>query len=180
MRSGSEQAEAWQLRRCRGKIVPDDALQIAEHQSFQRQVWQAQRLGWVALALMLGMAALGLTGDGGPFARQVLVAGTVSADVPRVSRIGADEQITNAAPAVGGSVNLHLDSAFLRAFEIGAIQPAPARQEVRADGLALTIAAQGGGLLDIALSVRARTLGWRGYAITVNGRRIAASTLVLP
>lgn len=163
-----------------GNTVTDDNLQLAEHLSFQRQVWQSQRSGWVALALILCAAALGLTGDGGPFARRVLVAGDLAAEVPRVSRAGAADTITLATPAIGGLVSLLVDTAFLRAFDLGAIRPAPLSQEARPDGLALTIAAQGDGPLDIVLSVQPTAPGWRSYGLAVDGRRITATTLVLP
>ena len=60
------------IRRRRGYRDPVARdLQVEEDLTFQRRLWTAQRIGWVAFAVVLLLALLGLFGDG-PLADRVL------------------------------------------------------------------------------------------------------------
>ena len=60
----------------------------------QERHWQASRIGWVMMLVLVVAAAIGLTGSGGPLSRAYVDAGTAHIDLPRISRWASADHLT--------------------------------------------------------------------------------------
>lgn len=159
-----------------GEVEPD----IAEHAAFQRRVWRVQRVGWVALGLLIVCAAMGMTGRGGILAGQTAEASFGLVSFKRVARQGAPVEIVLGVKDGLDAQNLKLDAGFLDAFDLVAVQPADEGQTAFGDGLSLALRLQGTDRV-IRLVVRPREVGWARYGMALgDGPPVALATLVLP
>lgn len=106
-------------------------LELDEDEGFLRREWKAERVGWLTMAGILGLALLGVFGSGplaeanaggdGPLA--VRYARFARTQAPTILRLRYD------AGAVGadGRVRLVLDRGFVEAVQIEHITPQPER-----------------------------------------------------
>ena len=163
-------------------VAPRD-LQIDEDRVFQERMWTAERIAWVGFVLILAVALLGLTGQGGPLQRVTLRSDAAQIDYPRVTRWETSDEIVltlSGAPGAAEAV-IETDQTFAQVFEIEDIQPAPAESLALPHGQRLVFALGEGGSGQVTLHVRAMkpSLG-RAIGFQVDGEPMTITPVVLP
>src|SRR5437870_1413168 len=111
--------------------------EVAQDLEFQRHSWRVQRVGWAALALLIGAALLGLLGKG-PLCRTTAAvpAGDLRVDYERFGHFHTDAALRiEAVPAPGGDGRLRLwvDREYLEGVQIQHVLPQPDRVETAPD-----------------------------------------------
>lgn len=101
-------------------------LQVNEDRAWQEKFWTAQRVSWIAMALVIVVAVLGLTGKGGPFASASARSASGTIEYPRITRWQSQEEVAvRLAPSAAGKVDLLLSPSFARLFSIKSVVPEP-------------------------------------------------------
>jgi hypothetical protein len=169
--------------------LPDSmppALREVEGQlGFQQRLWRMERIGWVAMALLVTAALAGLTGAGGPLSRGRAAApdGSLALDWPRLQRDGAAAEFLLVLPPGGAESALRLGAGFLAAWRVEEIQPPPREVEAAPDGTRLTFRRTPGVPLRIRLRTRAEGgpgLHRAEVAVEPGGAPLAFSAWVWP
>ncbi len=115
----------------KGQRVGD--LEVAQDLTFQRRSWTVQRIGWVAMALVLLAALAGLTGSGPLSQATAGAAGDpLRVAYPRFARHRAPTTLeVHLAPGAGqgGTVRVWVNAAYLRGATVEAVYPEPERVE---------------------------------------------------
>ena len=111
-------------------------LELDQDLDFQRRQWRLERAGWVLIALVVALAALGLFGTG-PISSATAGGGEEGLTVEYqrfVRRQGQLELVIgiDARHASNGQVALRIDGDYLASVRIQEVSPEPV--EVRADG----------------------------------------------
>lgn len=117
-------------------------LQIAEAPEFQRRTWWAQRVAWLAMLAIVGLAMLGLFGTG-PLdsATSGPIRGPLRIEHPRFGRVGVEETLHLRVSATGRpEARLWIDRATLLALPVERISPEPTRVEAGLEGHAFGFA----------------------------------------
>jgi hypothetical protein len=148
--------------------------------TFQRRVWQLQRLGWVGLCAWIGLGMAGLIGPG-PCngVRDGTADGAVGLDRERVLHRGAPTPVRISIPARGRLTRLELRADA--SWEIAALVPAPRIERLTAEGREFEFASRGAERLAIDLRVIPRGSGLYRSEVRVEGHPpLGFSQLVLP
>ena len=115
---------------------------IQEHIAFQRRTWVVERIGWVALVVIVLAALLGLFG-GGPLSRQTAGSDEMKVQYDRFQRVTKLASFTFLfAPAANAERRLHLNREFQDAFEITGIFPTPLQSAFDDGGLGMTFSTE--------------------------------------
>jgi hypothetical protein len=117
----------------------DSRLEILEDMQFQERDWTRERVGWIAIAVILLVAVLGGFGHGLLGYRSVADGeGKLNVTYEQVARRGGvtnlDVTIT-AGAIVGDRVQLHLPDGYLDHIDIEAITPEPAESLPDGEGI---------------------------------------------
>lgn len=165
-------------------------IEVDDDPALQRRIWTLQRLAWGGFALILLAALAGLTGQGGPAARQHLrPAAAIAIDAPRILRAGGglqDISVTlsgRQAPDLPRDIDLVLDAAFLNAFRIDQILPEPLQSRAEAGGIGLRLSGRPDdqGRLVVRLHLRPRWgLGVHRATLNIDGQVTALTLVMLP
>lgn len=109
-----------------GKASRQAVPGIDEHMDFQHREWRWQRVGRVALGLLVFGACLGLVGGAGPLNRTAAGAadGSLLVEYDRFVRVGAVTTVRLAVASAGVDACL-LGPALLDRMDIERIVPAP-------------------------------------------------------
>lgn len=147
--------------------------QEQESDTAKRIEWRVQRLGWVAMALIVVLALAGLFGPG-PVSWSTASApdGTLEVSYSRFLRRGASGDLTLQIPAAAtaaGEVEVVFSSEYLDSLEVEAISPEPDSQTTTADGVVFTFAVDERSPLAVSLEATAGALGVRQGRIGVVG-----------
>ena len=113
----------------------------------QQRFWRLQRIAWIAMALIVAAALLGLLGQNGPLARSVAgdAGSGLEVEYQRFARYIApiDLNITIApGPRPDGQLRFWLDGEYVEGVQVETVTPEPARVETRGNRLYFTIDAQ--------------------------------------
>lgn len=158
-----------------------DGLQIEEHRRFQERLWSAERIAWAGFLCILLAALAGLTGGGGVLSRSTIALGPAQADVPRISRWNAADEVRVDFGAGGGSRTLALSHAFSDAFDVENVRPAPTHWAAAAAAQTLHFDVSGPGPGRVIVHVRARRLGLVRYTLAADGAAPqSVTTFILP
>lgn len=147
--------------------VPSD-----EDMAFQRVQWRVERIGWTVLVLFLVLALAGVFAAG-PLARATATdtAGRMLVDYPRFVRNGAAARLeVHVTPDGTGTFTLALDRAFMRAFTLSTVQPAPKLSRTGPQGIELTFGAAADGPGSVYITVTPQGVGVADTRIGVAGR----------
>jgi hypothetical protein len=113
-------------------------LEIDQDIEFQRRSWRVQRIGWVAMVILVGLGLVGGLGSG-PLSRQVLVVpGVLHLDYKRLTRYQSPEKLIvrlQSAAISGREVGLWIDREYLDASKVETVTPPPIHVESGADRL---------------------------------------------
>jgi len=137
-------------------------LQIEEDMGFQRRSWQAERLGWLILVLIVLASILGLI-DKGPLSKiRRGDAGTLELEYERFIHRDTPVQLHVRLP-IAGPFSVQLPFAYVEKVEISRIVPEP--QEVASHGGVVTYSFAGGsGMADVLFHMTVRKAGSvKGY-----------------
>lgn len=155
------------------------ALDVGENRSLQHTIWFVQRVSWIIFAFVIVVALSGLTGAGGWWSQQIVTAGKVQAVVPRIARWGASDVVTLTFPAAR-SVNVDLDGAFMTAFDLVKIHPAPIAQQSVGAGLRLIVDGGEEQTATLRLQVVPREAGITLVKIVADGEKLPVRLVILP
>lgn len=147
---------------------------------FQRLNWRIERFGWLLMALIVAVAALGAFG-GGPLSSATVsdAGGTVRVEYDRIQRqrSPASLRLDVSAGAVGAhGLVVVVDETFARIFEIKDIQPTPAGSAAVTGGIRLRFDVEPGAAATIHFRLGAEQIGVARPRLSVAGR----SPLELP
>ena len=107
-------------------------IEVDQDLDFQRKDWIFERVGWIAMLLVIVAALLGLFGRG-PLsdARLESSDGSLGVEYQRFERHGAPSELTlhvRRAAATDSTITVSVGEEFLRAVQVTQIVPQPARQ----------------------------------------------------
>ncbi|MFM8321656.1 MAG: hypothetical protein ACKOC5_12150 [Chloroflexota bacterium] len=108
-------------------------LEIEQDETFQQRDWKLERAGWLVIALLLALAALGLFGEG-LLSRRQIDAGVLQMEYQRFVRYGAAAELrVTLAPgaAQDGQAQIALDRRYLGHFQLEQVLPEPSSVDVQ-------------------------------------------------
>lgn len=160
------------------------ALEIEQHDAFQRREWRAERIGWAFLALLVLAGLSGLLGTGplswataGGSSDKVLV------QYQRVTHHEADDAITLTfvEDAIeDDAVTVELTGSWVGAVDIQGVSPEPGEQRATPGGVVLEIPVERPGDVEVSISFRPQEYGRLALTATVGGSSVSLTQLVLP
>ncbi|MGE3651900.1 MAG: hypothetical protein AB7G10_26450 [Reyranellaceae bacterium] len=160
--------------------IRPDGLQLREWRGVQARVWTAQRVAWIAFAVLLLAGLAGLTGSGGPLADGRERIGSAEIVWPRVARWQANAQIEIALAPGASRRSIGLSHDFLVAFRIASIHPEPSRWTATGEGLRLEFEIEAGSASTLSLHMKTLRPGIVGYAVDLPDGTARLATVVLP
>jgi hypothetical protein len=133
--------------------APPEIARIEAGIGFQRRVWRAERIGWVAMLALVAAALGGLFGGGGPLARGEAGDGGLRADWPRIARLGAGAPIRVTLPPEPGAqvAELRLPADFPARWRLREIAPTPLEAEGGAGAFVLRLRRDAEGRAAVAI-----------------------------
>ena len=151
-------------------------IEVEEHMDYQRTFWRIQRVGWVLLASMLVVSALGLLGSGGPLHEEILGAGSAfRVEHPRVQRLSSEFE-ARFEVAAADSLTLILPARFFEEHRVEGWVPEPASSRAEGDEVQLTFEG-----VSAILHAKPLTVGRKTIPVREKGGEIRdMSYLVLP
>ena len=155
---------------------------IEECMAFQRKSWIVERIGWAAMAFVVVLALLGIFSDG-PLSHATAQSanGNLRVAYQRFQRNDAATELRIVAPSGGSeSVLIVLDRAFADSFTIEHLTPLPAASAGSAERLELIYHAPGGVPVEVALTVRPRTIGLLRGRILSGDAQVEFTQLIYP
>jgi hypothetical protein len=151
-------------------LTPSE-FERAEVIASQKREWKAERFGWLVIAGVLAVGALGGFG-GGPLAHGSRPTGSTEFTFDRLVRHGVptDLELTVGPEAVvDGRIRVALDWAYLKGVDFRDIQPTPLGSTSGDDQLVFEFAAPAGGASTIRFQIEPRQAGKRAGHIEVSG-----------
>lgn len=138
-------------------------LEIDEDIGFQEREWTAERIGWVALFVVVALALLGLFGNGPiSWTSATTEDGTMEVSFERFGRRGGSETLTvrvDGAAASEGAWQVDIGRDYLGAVRVDAVTPEPDTVETVAGAVRYTfLQAEDGADLEVELSLTPTTL----------------------
>lgn len=116
-------------------------LQVEQDERFFRRNWIIQRIGWIAMALIIVAGLLGLFGAPGPLSRARASRGPIEVEFDRLVRMNAPSEIHIDVGSSGPRFAVSLNRDFVDAVEIRSITPSPKSVEIRNDRVLYTFEA---------------------------------------
>jgi hypothetical protein len=117
-------------------------LQIDEDLNFQRREWKIQRVAWVAMALLIIAALLGVFGTG-PLSSATIEREGLRLEHERFCRWQRGTDLRFTIGGTGDPVLLLLGSEYLDRVKIERITPEPGKVEAVSDGVVFQFFLQG-------------------------------------
>lgn len=123
-------------------MAQEQQLELNEDIDFQRREWRVERFGWFGLLAVVGLAVLGLFGNG-PISWSTATTddGTLEVSYERFGRRGGSQDlgVTAAADAAdGGTWQIVISQAYVDSVRIDSISPEPDAVEVVPGGVRYT------------------------------------------
>ena len=114
-------------------------IDINEDVPFQRREWKLQRIGWVVIALLLLAGLLGVWGRGPLTTKQITDAASASwVEYHSVDHYQADTTFSlhvGSGAVTADTLRITLNRAYLDRIQLQGIEPEPAAQELRGNGV---------------------------------------------
>jgi len=140
----------------------DNGIEIDEDLAFQEREWRFERIGWIAMFLVIILALAGLFGTG-PLSASSAGNDGLTVDYQRFVRHQGQTEITvtiDARHAVDGQVELTITGEYHDSLAIESVSPEPV--EVRGDGndvVYVFALAEGAGSIDVSFGATPRQIG---------------------
>jgi hypothetical protein len=100
-------------------------IEIEDEIAFQKKDWQAQRIGWAIMLLLILLALLGVFGGNGILSDVQAETDGLAVHFERFGRYKMSGQLQFDAEGSGDVVRLWIDSSYLENVEIESISPQP-------------------------------------------------------
>ena len=159
-------------------------VDVETDRNFQERFWIAVRIGWVAMIAILISAILGLTGSGGSYSTQKLVAGEAIVEIPAASRWAASDTMTIKTGTHASRTTVSVPAGFGDVFSLESINPQPQSVSAGPEGDEFVFKLKpGNGETSIEFSLRASRPVWHHQLgpFRVNGEVTEVSSVtVLP
>ncbi|MTH79936.1 hypothetical protein [Paracoccus aestuariivivens] len=126
------------------------------------------------------IAFLGLTGSGGVFHMQEVRLGNAVAQIPRVARWEASDEIRITFNAPRGDHNVTVGMGFFDRFEIGYLQPEPQASTLTSSGHRMRFAAELPSPHGVHISIRPMHFGWTSFTLELDGESRTVHVLIVP
>jgi hypothetical protein len=162
----------------------ESQLDVDQDLEFQRRDWSFERIGWIAMLLVVAAALLGVLGKG-PISNAERLSTDHSLRVVygRFERHGARTELTvfvRRDSSSGSAVTLWISDAFLRGIHLEGIDPAPVRQVSIGDRTLFDIAVAGDSAR-LTFAFVPREMGGRRLELGIMGREpMTLSQFVYP
>jgi hypothetical protein len=148
-------------------------LEVPQDLAFQRRAWTFERIGWVAMALVLLAGIAGVWGEG-PLAQAEAVSrdGSYSVEYARFARHQAPEaiRVTLTAGAAGQEARLSIDRDYADGMQVEEVYPEPESVEAGPDEVIYVFSlAEEGTAATVVFSVLYDDIGRNGGEITLEG-----------
>ena len=151
---------------------PREAPQVAEDMPFQKRTWAVERVAWVAMALLLVAALLGLFSVGPLSRTQAGSPEALRVSYERFERYQAPSTLRldlGPAAVAAGEAAVHLGRAFVEAVQIEQIRPEPREAAAAAGGLRLVFDVVPEQPASIYLQVRPQKIGFIDGSVGLAG-----------
>jgi hypothetical protein len=153
-------------------------MEIDVDVNFQRRAWVVQRVGWVLIAIVLGIAALGFFGTG-LVSRASAQADGLRLEYDRFARFKQPTKIQFSLDAAKADIQLALSRRYLESVQIEQITPEPSKVESAGEWLIYHFAGQGP--LSVTFHVKPDDFGGlSGAAQTSDGHAVVFRQFVYP
>jgi len=141
---------------------------IQEDMRFQERPWRAERIGWIAMALVLVAAPIGVFFRG-PASHTVArsVEGNLAVEYERFAhKTAITHVVIRVAPPVPEQVLVRLSPAFANTHDIETLHPWP----IRSSGLEYVFARSAAGDLAVHIGARPKRFGLMSAHVEADGR----------
>jgi hypothetical protein len=115
-------------------------LELETDESFQRNEWRLQRVGWIAWSLVIVAALTGLLGSGPLSHKEISAADrSLTIEYDRYLHYHHPTQLTLSAGEIpGNELRIKFDQALLDRLQVERIEPEPLNAELVDDGVIYT------------------------------------------
>ena len=156
---------------------------VSEDMSSQRRMWRFERIGWVALLILVALTLAGLFSKGPLSSVNVKTSdGKLSVAYERFSRNGATDDLVITTFGKADEMRfLLLGHELLQGVSIESLNPQPA--PLRSDGadLVIPMKADGNGMAILYLTVRSNGVGLlRGRVQMMGGEELPIPKFIYP
>lgn len=111
------------------------SLEVREDVAFERRLWRVQRVGWVAITLVLLAGLAGLFGNG-PLSHVTASAGNLQVRYDRFVHADAPTTLdVDVSNVPGNVVRLAIDRSLLEPMDVQRMQPRPERTRAAGDAV---------------------------------------------
>lgn len=148
--------------------------------AYHRREWAIQRVGWVAIALVLLAALAGFFGKG-PLSRASVHADSYSVEYERFARYGARTTLTlNTSPSKSASdeLSVRISHTLIDAHLIETITPEPKRMRDSGEDVAFVFDA--GSAASIIFRLEPEQIGRHAGTIRIGSESLQVSQFVYP
>jgi hypothetical protein len=160
--------------------IRPDGLQLDEPRDRQRRYWRVQRIAWWCFGAVMLLAILGLTGSGGIFHTRTIQFANARAEVPRVSRWEATDEVAVVFDNPAPTHEIRISQPFFDRFSVERIQPEPDRNLLAEGAQIMTFPTGGPAPHEVKFDLRALHFGWTSFEMTIEGETRRINLIVLP
>jgi hypothetical protein len=160
------------------QVWADRSHPIQEDMKFQRATWRVERLGWVVLCCLVGLALLGLFATG-PLSSTTVTDGTgrLQVEYGRFERYGAATGMQLRFEAEPGQeAAVRVNPSFMRSFNIESVSPRPLEERSGPDGVEMVFGAAAAGPVQVYFGLRPDKVGLVRSEIAIPGESPARFT----
>jgi len=170
-----------------GRLTPEEAAErhapVKENIKVQQVHWRIERVGFVALIVLITLALLGVFSSG-PLSQvqQQTESGNLAVEYQRFIRNGAtSELIFTLHSRPGQTVEMTLDDALLEEGTVEGMVPEPVSSFAhKGAGLVLRLQANAEGLATVRLAMRSSGIGSYRYSVHANGESLPLHQFIYP
>ena len=156
---------------------------VREHMSIQQVHWRIERVGFLALLLLVLATLLGLFSRGPlSHAREQTISGSLALDYQRYLRNGATSGLVlMVSGQAGKDLDVQISGDLLEAVTLEGMAPAPvASATYEGSGLALRLRPDAAGRARVHLAFRADGVGLYRSTVSANGESLSLHQFIYP
>ncbi len=156
---------------------------VREDMALQRRFWRFERVGWLALLMLIALALAGLFSKGPLSHVQARTADArLQVEYERFSRNGAQEDLVISTHSAPGRIHyVVMGGELLRGYSIETMYPLPAPSRSRGQDLLVPLQADAQGLATLYLTLRSNGVGrYRGVIGLQDGPALDIGKFIYP
>jgi hypothetical protein len=156
---------------------------VQENMTLQRRVWRFERIGWVALLILVGLTLAGLFSKG-PLSNMERQTpdGRLRIEYQRFSRSGAQDDVVIAVRGAPNQMQyVVLGSRWLEGLSIDAMNPQPAPLKSEGRDLVIPMLTDAEGMATLYLTFHSNGVGlYKAYVRLRGGENLTVSKFIYP